>query len=190
MDYFVIGRENCDDYPLLKAADRETSSAVARTAPLPDEFVAQLQPRPPVPRHPRWVDFHKMPQPVISAKIVDLLAPLELPMVQLVKAQIEGADVEGSYHVLHVMNMISCLDRERSSVATSRTGAIIEIERLALDEEVLEQVPEQNRRLFILEEDTSVYLVDKGIADLIESAQPVGLKLYHTSEWHGAVGFD
>ena len=186
----MIGRENCDDHPLLKAADRETASAVVRADPVPDDFVAKLQLRPPVPRHPRWVDFHNMPEPVISAKIVNVLRTLELPMVQLLEAQIEGADGEELYHVLHVMNLISCLDRERSSVATSRTGAIIEIERLVLDEQILEQIPEQNRKLFILEEDTSVYLVEKGVAELIMDAQPVGLKLYHTSEWHGAIGFE
>jgi len=183
-------REKSDLRPLLKPADRATSNALARKDRLSEEFVATLEPRPPIPKKMEWVDFHKAPQPVVSEKIANVIAPLRLKHVQLVRANIQRAAVNHEYWVLHVIRLIPCLDRKKSVVETSSSGAIIDIEKLALDESVLDEIPEPERRLFILGEDTSVYILDKTLADGISAVRPVGLKLYHTDQWHGAIAFE
>ncbi len=148
----------------------------------------------PIPSNLKLVDFHEMPEPVLSQRIVDVLMPMDIYGVQLVPAKVRTpqapSDEVQDYWFMHIWNRIHCLDIDNSKLEFSRSGRIIfGIDKLVLNEDVLESFELQNRKIFVLGESSSVLLVHKSIKDAIMSVNPVGCRFFKATEWNSDSSF-
>ncbi len=191
-EYYIIERENNDNYPLFAWDQSENEYNLGK----PVEWTEPLKFRlgEPVPRKPEWVDYHELPNPVISKLVLDALLPLNLYGVQFVPAKVRNPkkSLSGSrdYWLVHVWNRIECLDREKSELELLSSGRIFNINRLVLDEKALARVEPESRMIFGLAEKTSVNLVHEKIKEAIESVEPKGVRFINAMEWNSDIVFE
>ena len=151
------------------------SSVSHITRPMPDDYVIELGTANQVPENPHLPDYIGLPDAVISKKIYDELAPLQIKNVQLIPATIyvEGK-IYKDYRLIHMYNFLECVDREAStadvSSVTIGNGAII------LDKKKLAKIPLEERLVFRLDEGPSIKVFHKSIVEKIMSVNPTGLE--------------
>lgn len=184
-EYYVIDRENNDHYPLF-AWDQSTrgynkGKPVEYSEPL--KFCLDE----PIPRKFEWVDYHSLPDSVVSKRIVDALLPLDLYGVQFVPAKVSNPNDPSAeprdYWYVHVWNRIACLDMEKSELKLYKDGDIASIKRMVLNEETLSMFEPRKRMIFELKEDVTVQLVHKTVKEAIESINPKGVRFFKATEW-------
>jgi hypothetical protein len=139
------------------------------------------------------VDYHSLPRPVVSTRLRDVLDDLKLHGVQLVPAdvRITGVDVR-RYWLVHAYQRIPCIDKEHSRLLLDEDdGEVLGIQRLALDANALEEIPEENRRVFRLAESPSVHLFHRTVVDRVMSLtpSPEGLRFIPVPDWNDSSGF-
>ncbi|NMO17707.1 hypothetical protein HPC49_30785 [Pyxidicoccus fallax] len=187
-DYFVIMRAGPSSYPLL--AWDEYRVGFVRPAPVNVTAPVQLRLGAPVPRTPVMVDYHSLPEPVVSERIKNSLALLDLFGLQLVPADVKvKQDDVRRYWLLHVFNWIACINLQHSACTFYPDGDVLGIDRLVLDEEVLQDIPLERRRVFVLEESPSVYLFHHSVVEHILALQPEGLRFIRVDQWNDSAGF-
>ncbi len=143
-EYYVIARENNDNYPLFSWDQVETEYGLGKPVKLKEPVKFRLS-------NPaasfEWADYHSLPSPVISKLILDALLPLNLYGVQYVPAKVRNPDNRsekpGDYWYMHVWNQIECLDRKNSELELYSDGMIFGIDKFVMDEG-----PWRNRRPF------------------------------------------
>ena len=196
-DYFVHGRAPSDRHPLLRwtKTERARSHICSKGLPLPPSELdppLQLAVGRPVPKVIEMADHLSMPQPVVTAKIRDVLAPLDLFGVQLVPAEIEVPQLKQvfPYFLIHLHRTIACLDRTRSNLSIGkRTGRIVGVRKLALDEEKLSEISEAKRLMFELDEYISIVLWHRRIVEAIEAVSPTGIRFWPAEGWGESAPF-
>ncbi|MEM9103533.1 MAG: DUF1629 domain-containing protein [Pseudomonadota bacterium] len=149
----------------------------------------------PISEHPQFVDFHEMPDPVFSKRIVEVLAPMHLYGIQLLPAKVRNPnggpfDEPRHYWFMHVWNSIACLDIDDSEVDLYDDGNIFSIEKLVLDEKALENIEFKQRQIFELAEKPSVLLIHQSVKDTILSVNPIGCRFFKATEWNSDIVFD
>lgn len=185
-NYFVVERANNNSYPLLSWDEPSfrRSEEVVRSTPV------RLRLGKPVPKKPQMVDFHVLPEPVVSKKICDVLVPMNLLDVQLVPAQVPADGRVFDYWILHVRRCIEALDMSRSQYKVRPSdGGISILEKIVLDDRKLEKVPLDERLLFRPKEYGTVWLFHQRLKDAIEAVNPVGLRFFHVRDWDDTVAF-
>jgi len=191
-EYFVLERAASNEHPLLGWAQPSgvfyKGKAVDVTEPV------RLRLGAPVPANPVMVDHHSLPEPVVSPRVKAVLEPLELHRVQLVPADVKmGENDVRRYWLVHVFNEIPALDMEQSVVewVSEEGGLIFAIEKLVLKEKVLEELPLSQRQVFVLAEDSSMYLVHGSVVDQVMALKPAveGFRFIPVEQWNVAAPF-
>lgn len=192
MNYYVLERQNDDSHPLLGWSDDDPTDAetiFARNEEFLSTQPVRLRLGRPIPKHPQLVDYHVLPEPVISEKLAAVLAPMLLHMVQLVPAVIPLDGIDHPYYLLHVRNRVECLDMRRTKYEPRLDGGIAILERIVLDEDKLRRVPEANRLLFCPQEYETIWLAHESVKNALEAVSPVGLRFFHVDDWGDTVSF-
>jgi hypothetical protein len=189
MNYYVAEPENNDNYPML-SWDDPRSRNVARNEEVVTTTPVRLRLGAPVPKTPQMVDFHILPEPVISKKLRDVLEPMKLPLVQMVPVQIvTETGTHHDYSLFHVRNRLQCLNISMSRYEANGRGEILILEKPVLDERVLGKVPEEDRRVFRPVEYSGLWLFHEKVMRAIMAARPVGLRFFHVRDWSDTVVF-
>jgi hypothetical protein len=189
-DYFVLCRAGPNTYPLL--GWDQSASAYRKGRPVPTLEPVKLRLGEPVPPRPVMVDYHGLPEPVVSTRVKDAMEPLGLEGAQLVPADVRVGETVLPYWLLHVHARFQCMDRERSVFRTSSSGLLmLSLSKLVLDEAVLADMPLARRSIFVLAESTSVTLVHRTVVErvLALTPPPEGLRFIPVGEWSDAAGF-
>ncbi len=192
-EYYVIEREDNDDYPSFSWDQFESVFGLGQ----PVEYEEPIKFRLGSSASPNfeWVDYHEAPEPVVSKKIVDALLPLDLYGVQFIPAKVRNPKDPFSevkdYWFIHVWNRIACLDKEKSDFTMSKSGrTMFGIDKLVLDEKTLSLFELRKRLIFELTEKTSTLLVHQTIKDAIESVNPKGCRFFKATEWYSDIVFE
>ncbi|NVJ18459.1 imm11 family protein [Myxococcus sp. AM010] len=188
-DYFVLMRERSQQHPLL-TWDQEYLQFL-KPSPVRVSAPVRLKLGEPVPPRPVMVDHHSLPSPVVSTRLKEALDAAELPGVQFVPADVQAGDAVLRYWLMHMWRTIPCMDRQRSVFEETEVGhVLLSLDKLVLDEAVLQEVPLEERRAFMLEEDT-VHLFHRTVVDraLSLSPPPVGLRFIPVTEWGASSAF-
>ncbi len=192
-DYYVIESENNDDYPLF-AWDQASDDLIKGTTA---SSTAPRQVRLGDPLSPRYqlVDYHVMPEPVISARLRNELLMQHIEGIQLLPLIVNlpkpQPPLVDAYWLLHPCNAIACIDQANSDIEYSSSGnTIFGIDTLALDTKVLEAIPLEKRLIFVLAENVSVYLFHKSIVEKIQQGNFKGCRFFKVSEWNSDVAFE
>jgi len=182
-DYYIIERGGSSNYPLL---EWEQKSGVFRKGkPVTVAEPIKLRLGAPVPDNPEMVDYHSLPKPVIGKRIKNILEPMNIYGSQLIPARIPVDDKVYNYWLLHVFNRIECMDRDKSISTYSNLGDASDIKSLVLDEIILEDIPLENRLIFVLRESTSTYLFHHSVKDDIMALEPPpeGIQFFRVDQW-------
>ncbi|NOZ53025.1 MAG: hypothetical protein GXP08_07760 [Gammaproteobacteria bacterium] len=190
--YFKAMRSGSDNYPLLEWDDdliEYDYSEFSRCEPIEVYDMLHLMVGPPVPDHPELVDFHKLPEPVFSKRLKNILHGLDINGIQLFEAQVRhGETVYPDYYLMNVYHEIACLDKVRSKYDYEEEMYFID--KLALDEAVLDTIPEKHRLIFVLKEDCQHILYHQNVVDAIMAANPKGIGFARVDGWHVGSAFD
>jgi hypothetical protein len=95
-----------------------------------------------------------------------------------------------NYFYMHVWNRIGCLDRDKSELELYDDGDIFSIDQLVLDETRLDSIDHQKRKLFYLEENTSILLAHETIVEQIISSSLTGVRFFKATEWNSDIAFE
>ncbi|MBU6953554.1 imm11 family protein [Hahella sp. HN01] len=192
-EYYVIERENNDDYPLF-SWDQESGpygggKAVNSPAPV------HLALGEPISASFKWVDYHALPSPVVSEPLAEILAGLNIYGVELVPALVRNPkdfdEPVKKYCLVHIWNRIACLDKTKSVIRTNKAGTrIFSIDQMVLDESVLKDIEEDKRLVFELDEKAAIFLVHQKVKDAILSISPKGCRFFKASDWNSSSSFD
>lgn len=188
-EYFVLEAAASNDHPMLEWDEYVADYAGHR--PYVIRRPLRLRLGKPVPRNPVMVDHHTLPEPVLSPRLKEALEPLALHGTQFIPVDVtvKPEDVR-RYWILHVYNWIACMDRQLSRFSLSRSGHVLGLYKLVLDEKVLAEVPLERRLVFCLAESTSTYLFHQSIMERVMSLQPEGLRFIPVEKWSDGAGFD
>ena len=189
-EYYVIERAGPNTYPLL--GWDQSAGMFRKGKPVTVTEPVRLRLAEPVTPAPVMVDHHSLPEPVVSTRVQEVLAPLRLHGVQLVPADVRVGDDALRYWLLHVHNRVACLDRTRSVFKLSRSGLLLlSLNALVLDEEVLAGIPLEQRLVFVLAESTSVHLFHRTVVEQVMSLAPppAGMCFIPVPEWNDSAGF-
>ncbi len=189
-DYYII--EGNKDSCLFSWDQKSGSFGLGRPVTVTEPIKVRVGD--PIPNSPKFVDFHEMPDPVLSQRIVDVLRPMDIYGIQLVPAKVRNPiapnDELQDYWFMHIWNELHCLDMDNSKLQCSRSGkTIFGIDKLVLNEDVLESFELQSRKIFVLGESPSVRFVHKSIKDAIMSVNPVGCRFFKATEWNSDSSF-
>jgi hypothetical protein len=187
-EYFVIMRAGPSSYPLLDWDEYRVG--FGKPAPVDATRPVKLRLGSPVPRAPVMVDYHSLPNPVVSERIKATLEPLDLFDAQFVPADVKVTpDDVRRYWLMHVYNRIACIDRQRSALSFYSDGNVLGIDKLVLDEALLREIPLEKRRVFVLSESTDVYLFHTSVVERVLALQPEGVRFLRVDQWNDSAGF-
>jgi len=183
-EYYLIDRENNDDYPLFSWDQRRGDYGLGR--PVDSKDSIKLTIGEPISPNFELVDYHSLPTgPVVSKKIIDVLAPLNIYGAQLVPAKVRNPNEDTpfseqyDYWFIHVWNRIACLDKDKSDIEYDEVdGKIWGIEELVLNEDILNKFNLGKRLIFELTEFSSVLLIHKSIKEIIDAVSPKGCRFF------------
>lgn len=192
-DYYIVMRENNPKYPLL---GWRQDYLIRSMEPFNIDEPIKLRVGDPVPKKYEMVDYHSLPESVISEKIKNVLEPINIYGTQLLPTTVEGekGDVY-SYYLLHIYNEISCMDKRKSKYEDwgdpdDEDDIDFDISKLVLDEDVIKTIPLEKRLVFRLVEDTSKNLFHKSIRDTIMAKDPKGIKFVDVDDWTDGSSFE
>ena len=116
---------------------------------------------------------------VVSKKIYNVLAPMNIHGVQFLPATVRGGwrKFKGQYYV-HVINEYDVIDENKSKLERSSVGFIMHIDKLVLNEEVLAAIPLEERLIFGTKGYSVKKLYHKTIVDRVMAIKPKGIGFY------------
>lgn len=188
MEYYIIERENNDNYPLLDWVDGLSLAFFDRQFIKVNQPV-QLQMGDPIPYAAEMVDYHELPNPVFSKKVKDALESLSIKGVQLVPATVHVGKEDFDYWILHVMNECGCLNIQESEYEVTSHGVIFALNKIVLRNDVFTNIPEEQRLIFYMSEYHPMCLYHQRVKDQIESVSPKGLKFISVEDWDDTMSF-
>lgn len=192
-EYFVMERENNDDYPLFSWDQPSGEFGLGRPVTHTERLKFRLGE--PISPNFQWADFHEAPAPVVSEKLFRVLVPLDIYGVQLVPAEVRDPKVPfpetKDYWLMHVWNRIACINKEHSLLDVDEVdGRIWSIDKLVLDDRTLSSFDLPKRLVFSLTESTSVTLVHQTIRDEILAVDPTGIRFFNANDWNSDSSFE
>ena len=182
-EYYRIFSTNDPDIPLIKEdTDTDYLYKTKRRIENPELMVFKLAE--PIPRIPKFVDYHWTPRTVLSQKIYEILAPLNINTIQLLPAIIE--DTKGNKHEnywgLKHLRKMDCLDRELSDCEFKSYG-LNNIKKLVLDKKILQEIPLEDRLIFLLGEQP-YDLFHVSIVNAIMEINPEGIQFINIEDFN------
>ncbi|MDR3060241.1 MAG: hypothetical protein LBU84_19135 [Prevotella sp.] len=187
-EYFYVISHG-DEYPMLDYVNGGVME-LFRGKPLDPGEVRIMRFADPIPRNPQLADHHFLTSnaPVISGRLKGLLESLNLKGIEFLPVIIQ--DKEGKEHndysIIHVLNEIQCMDKEKSKWDPSKykPGRAKDVEKLVLDNGALDKIPLEERLVFTLWENGTNVLYHHSVVDKILEISPTGLTVYRLSRWN------
>ncbi len=192
-EYYVIMRENNNNYPLLAWEEKSVNSGIFyKHKPVELKNSLHMKLGWPIPETPQMVDYHSNPRPVISDKIKDVLEPLEIMGIQLFPVTIDDSPAtDKKYWFLHIYHAIEAMDKNLSEFTIDEDdGDIDDITKIVLDKMVLSDIPLEERLIFQLKEGASMFLVHESIKDKIMVVNPIGIRFIDVVKWTDGSAFE
>lgn len=196
-EYYFLMRDGSPVYPLLRYKESESTIKFYNDDYIDIEEPVDLYFKEPFPEKTKMGAYHSLPAPVVSKEIKDLLAKFELKNVQFIPAIVhdnKGNDYH-DYYILHVYNLIRCVDLEKSEWKPALTaGNILTYDKLVFDDMVLDNIRLEERLVFALaEESTSIVFHDTVVDEIIynlENIDNAGFLFCSVAEWDPGVAFE
>jgi hypothetical protein len=136
-------------------------------------------------------DFLSEPFNVWSKKAKEIIEKHVPFGSQFFPVTIKHRDKEYSdYFILNCHNEIKSMHEGRSKFTMSRSGLSYFIDRLSLDEAVLDKIPEEQRMIFVMEEKAAMVLYHEKLVKALEDANVTGVSFVKVNDWSIGSSFD
>lgn len=188
-EYYIINRKGDQAYPLI---DEDPDCEITQfylyrnyKKKIEDiQDVAKFIYAPPIPLNPVIGDYFSQPSSIVSEKIKNVLEAMDIDGIQMIPAEIttNKGDIIENYYYVHIYRWIKAIDVDNSDVQKLRDGTYI-IEQFVLDNEILKEIPLNERLVFILEEDSGKMIYHKSVVDKILSVNPKGIQFTKVEDW-------
>ncbi|GHU07143.1 hypothetical protein FACS1894151_01000 [Spirochaetia bacterium] len=195
-DYYFIASAGVADAPLLRNDDNLNPDGLDfldENEETDIEEPVNLCFNSPIPKKPRMVDYHNLPNAVFSQKIYNVLAPMNIAGIQFIPAIINGVKGEqyDNYWIVNYCNCIECFDKGKSVYEIDDfTECWEDIEKLYLDKVALSKIP-LSKRLVIMPQETSMFeLYHKSVVDAIMAVNPEGVRFLPIEGWYEGIQFE
>jgi len=140
------------------------------------------------PKNPLMNDILKMRSSYVISEIFkqflekEGLSKMQFFPVKIVEKKREPIT---GYYLLHTYNGIPAIDKNNyvGDPVDEDDGQIYILERFALDAEVMNKIPLEDRTFFCFAENNSFYLAHQSIVDKIKEAGITGILFYPVSNW-------
>ena len=207
--YYVIHSQNTKNYPMMvgkttpRLKYRFSNSFRNENGDLilinnrkemrlaPENYKYEINLAVPVPSKPEFVDFHMYDlEQSVSTKFVEAFEGF--PGIQFVKGT-HGKVIEElklDYYYLHYLIAIACLDLDKSDADVSEIdGEVMSYEKLVLDYDVLNNIPEEQRLIFWLEQDPMTCIVHQKFVDIYNEAGLEGARFVPIEQYNVETAF-
>lgn len=191
--YMIPVGESC---PLLEFVDPMIDSFLLyEESSLSENHMFKFQFGDPIPQRPKMGDAHNNAQHlVISDKLMQVMSTMGLKNVQYLPAVIEdykNGVTYDDYKVLHIYNLINCMNKEKSNYKAGRDGKGVKwINDLVIDSEVLGKIPLAERLVFALGEKRLYMFFHASVVEKIVAINPEGLKFAPITKWNSRSLFE
>jgi len=185
-EYYLIDRENNDNYPLLEQDDDCPSYQHIKEY-IENPEIMEFYLGDPVPRKPQMVDYHSMPYSIVSEKIYNVLNNLKINGIQLIPSVITGKKKEkyDNYWYIHIYNRYAAMDRKNSRYNWVESIKVANpIMKLFLDNKYLKTISLEDRLVFRLQENSTKQLYHKSVVDAIMATEPIGIRFVKVEDYH------
>ncbi|MDL2305080.1 hypothetical protein LJC72_07045 [Bacteroides sp. OttesenSCG-928-D19] len=195
-DYYLIEGDNNYMSPLLMnddEVDSEGTLFLNRMQKVDDGTIVHLVFNPPIPPKAQMTDYLFLTcRAVFSKKIYEVLKGVEIKDFQLVPAVIKDNKGEefSDYWIAGVYREFAFLDKDKSEYAdiTSK-GRWSGIEKMVIDQDLMSQVPLEERLIYVGKESSAYVFYHKSIVDAIMSVNPTGLVFVPVKEWYNGISY-
>ncbi|BCE02020.1 imm11 family protein [Marinicellulosiphila megalodicopiae] len=206
--YYVVHSENTKNYPMMNGeitpnirsqcsgkyrddnGDKILINNRIEIELAPEDYSYHINLAFPKPNKPEYVDFHMYDlEQSVSNKFVEAFEGF--PGVQFLQGT-EGEvinELKLDYYLVHYLQAIKCMDMEKSKVKTSKSGRIISYEKLVLNYEVLNNIPEDQRLIFWLWERPSTRIVHQKFVDIYNEAGLKGARFVPIEQYNEETAF-
>lgn len=196
-EYFYLRKTGGDKYPSLQYAAGNVCSSMELfdDIALDTQEIRYLSFRKPMPRSPKLADFHLLKEnaPAISECLKKVLESLNLKGIQFLPAVIrdKSGKEHSGYYIIHIVNLIKCMDKENSIYEPCRDlpGQVTDLDKLVLDNEVLDKIPLEERLVFALWENSLKVCYHYSVVEKLLEINPKGMTIYRLSKWDSSTPF-
>jgi hypothetical protein len=189
-DYYLIEGDGKYASPLLKNDDEINSGGTAflrRYKPIDESIVTHLVFNPPIPKKPDMTDYLYLDcRAVFSKKVYDVLKNINIKDFQLVPSIVQ--DPKGNeyseYWIANIYRKFTFLDKDKSKyMSITSQGNWSMIKSMIISQELMSQVPLEERLMYISNESSAYVFYHKSIVDAIMSVNPTGIVFVPVAEW-------
>ncbi len=195
-EYFYIKPTDLEVYPMLEyARGGGDSMEIFDDIALDTTKTRALCFSKPIPKDPQLGDHHFLTAnaPVISERLKNTLEGLNLKETQFLPTVVQNKEGEEhiGYYIIHVINLIECMDKDKSEWTPSRRkpGKASDVNKLVLDNEALGKIALEERLVFALWENSLNVLYHQSVVEKILEIAPTGLTIYRLSKWDSKTPF-
>ena len=189
-EYYLVKSDNNFMSPLLMNDDEINSGGtmfLRRLQRVDDKTVVHLEFNPPIPPKPEMTDYLWLQsREVFSKKIYDILKDIEIKDFQLVPAVIKGKKGEeySDYWIAGIYRNFAFLDKDKSEYySITSKGSWNGIEKMVINQELMSEVPLEERLIYVGKESSAYVYYHKSIVDLIMSVNPTGIIFVPVDKW-------
>jgi len=157
----------------------------------PDNYSYEINLVKPIPNNPEYVDFHMYDlEHSVSEKFVETFEGFPgIQFLQCTRGEV-FENLKSDYYYLHYLYSIECMDLKKSEALVSKNdGRIIDFEKLILNEEVLNNIPEEERLIFWLREDPMTCIVHQKFVDVYNEAGLKGARFVPIEQYNVETAF-
>lgn len=186
--YYVLERDSSHSYPLIMCdPDSEHTEEYLydyENEKIPKPEVMEFTFSEPYFARPVIGDYFSQPESVISDKLKKILSSLNIFGIQLIPAMITSnkGDIFKDYFYIHIYNMINAMDKLNSKFDEGDDCYFVD--KFKLDENILKNIPLEERLIFKLGEDHTIMLYHRSIVEALMTVKPTGLKFIKVEDWH------
>jgi hypothetical protein len=193
-EYYIIQRRGDKAYPLVSSDPDSKHTRLYRGdrfskyhgKPIPDPETMEFVFSKPFPRKAVIGDyFSSSGDSIVSKKIADAMEPMNIKGIQLIPTTVESnkGDIYEGFFYIYIHHYIEAMDKEKSDFELSTSGSgVYFIDSFRLDENVLKDIPLEERLVFILREGYK-NLFHRSVVDAIMATNPQGVQFIKVEDW-------
>ena len=141
----------------------------------------------PYPKQPEMADFLMLSADfAASEKLKTLFETQKIYGIQFVPVEITTNKKEkiAGHYAINFCNRLRAIDPDNyEGGEPDRFGTILDLKRFSLNENLLNNIPFEQRLVFVLEEDPGMIIVHQSIYEVIQSEKLSGMRFFRLDDW-------
>ena len=143
----------------------------------------------PVPRKPIYEDWYSDPRTTVTKKVADILKEVGQKNNQFFEANVVHKGETYPDHFMFKCNTTLKVMHQERSTLTHEEGLYF-IDRLSLDETVLDKIDEDKRLIVQVDEKAWMVLYHEKVVKALEAAEVTGVRFVKVKDWNVGSAFD